>query len=377
MVAKRRPQKTHRKRLIPYGHQFVEADDRRAVMEVLKSDWLTQGPNVQAFEDALARSCQAVYAAVFSSGTAALHAAYYAAGFQEGDEFITSPLTFAATCNAGLWLGAKPVFADINPQTGNIDPRAVKEKITKQTKAIVAIDYAGLPAELDELKKIATRNKALLIEDACHALGAVYKGRRIGSISDMSVFSFHPVKSITTGEGGAVATNRYSFYQKMIAFRSHGIVKGRMMDLGLNYRLTDIQAALGISQLRKLSRFLVLRSQVATYYHRELSSIPDLILPEESHGMRSAWHLYVIRLAGRHAKKRTEIFTKLRKAGIGVQVHYIPVYLHPYYQTLGYRKGLCPNAECFSAAAISLPMFPGITKTSLAYVVSTLKSLLV
>ena len=316
--------------MIPYGHQYLDGADAKAVLKVLKSDWLTTGPKISEFEKALSKYCGARYAVVFSSGTAALHAAYFASGLKKGDEFITSPLTFAATANAGLYLGAKPIFADIEWETGNISPEEVGKKITRRTKAVVAVDYAGLPVKLAELKKIAKKRRLVLIEDAAHALGARYRGKKIGGISDLTAFSFHPVKSITTGEGGAVLTARRDFYEKMLAFRHHGIVSdARMRFLGFNYRLSDIHSALGISQLKKLEGFIKKRREIAKRYQEAFKDIPDLILPRETPGAKSSWHLYPIRLSGKLAGRRKGIFEKLRASGLGVQVHYLPVYRHP------------------------------------------------
>jgi len=360
--------------MIPYGHQFIDDDDVRAVAGVLKSDWLTQGPKIQEFENALAKYCGAKYAVVFSSGTAALHSAYFAAGLKSGDEFITTPFTFVATANAGLYLGAKPVFADIGDD-GNLDPDEAEKKITKKTKLILVVDYAGNPADLNAFKKIAKKHNLVLIEDACHALGASYKGRKIGSVSDLTIFSFHPVKSITTGEGGAVLTDNLGYFEKLKLFRTHGITKDinllkrksegdwyyEMQELGFNYRLTDIQAALGISQLKKLARFIKARKAIALRYQKAFSRYADVLeLPKETKGCSSAWHLYPIRLKGALYGKRAEIFKKLREKGIGVQVHYIPVPYHPYYEQLGYKRSDYPNAGCFYESVISLPIFSGL-----------------
>lgn len=376
--------------MIPYGHQSIDDSDIKAVVETLKSDWLTQGPKIQEFENALASYCGAKYAAVFSSGTAALHAAYFAAGLKKGDEFITTPLTFAATANAGLYLGAKPVFADIN-QDGNVSPREAEKKITKKTKLISVVDYAGNPADLDAFKKIAKKNNLVLVEDACHALGATYKGKKIGSISDLTIFSFHPVKSITTGEGGAVLTNNRNYFEKLKLFRTHGITKDpkflretlegdwhyEMQELGFNYRLTDIQAALGISQLKKLDRFMGARKEVVSRYQKAFSRYADVLeLPKEIKDGSSAWHLYPVRLKGALSGKRAEIFKKLRDAGVGVQVHYIPVHYHPYYKKFGSQQGNYPNAERFFQSAISLPIFPDLKLKDQKFVIQTVASFL-
>ena len=373
--------------MIPYGHQFIDQDDIDAVVETLKSDFLTQGPKVKEFEEALSKYVGAKFAVAFSSGTAALEAAYFAAGIKNGDEVITSPLTFAATANAALQLGAKVVFADIEIDTGNIDPSDVLKKITKNTKAIVPVDYSGMPVKLDELSEIAQKNRLLLIEDAAHALGAEYKGpstgsgqaKKIGGIADMTMFSFHPVKSITTGEGGAITTNREDFYKKLLLYRTHGITKENfknksegewyyeMQDLAQNFRITDIQAALGVSQLTKLDKFVEARRGIAKKYQEAFAQNKNLILPREYEGASSSWHLYPIRL--KNSAKRAEVFKKLRDSGIGVQVHYIPVHLHPYYEGLGYKKGLCPNAEVYYAGEISIPIFPGLSQKDQNFVI--------
>lgn len=379
--------------MIPYGHQYIDEDDIKEVVSVLRSDFLTQGPKVKEFEESLVKNVNAKYAVAFSSGTAALEAAYFAVGFKEGDsaqggpalgwEIITSPLTFAATSNAALHRGAKVVFADIEKETGNIDPLDVQKKITPKTKAIVPVDYSGLPVKLDELLNIAKQHNLLLIEDAAHALGAEYKGKKIGSIADMTMFSFHPVKSITTGEGGAITTNNEDFYKKLLLYRTHGITKENfknnpegppaggwyyeMQILAQNFRLTDIQAALGVSQLKKLEKFISARKTIAVKYNLAFAQNKNLILPKEYEGVSSSWHLYPIRL--KNSSRRAEIFKKLRDSGIGAQVHYIPVHLHPYYQDLGYKKGICPNAEAFYAGEISLPIFPGLSPQDQDFVI--------
>lgn len=374
--------------MIPYGHQWIDQADVNAVGKALRSDWLTQGPTVKRFEEALADYAGSRYAVVFANGTAALHGAYFAAGLKAGDEFITTALTFAATVNAGLYLGAKPVFADIDSY-GNLDPKEVEKKTSRKTKMIVAVDYAGYPADLMAFKKIARKHRLILIEDACHALGAVFRGKKIGSISDLSVFSFHPVKSITTGEGGAVLTDSKKFCDRLRLFRNHGITSDavllrrkspggwymEMQELGFNYRLTDLQAALGISQLKKLDRFIAARKKIAGRYRQALADLSGLELPEEQVGTSASWHLYVIRLRGKLVKKRAIVFRKLRERGIGVQVHYMPVYWHPYYCKLGYMKGLCPKTEEFYESAISLPIFPGLSVVDQRFVIRTLKEI--
>ncbi|MDP2641150.1 MAG: UDP-4-amino-4,6-dideoxy-N-acetyl-beta-L-altrosamine transaminase, partial [Candidatus Yanofskybacteria bacterium] len=323
------------KKNIPYGHQWIDRSDIASVARILKSDWLTQGPMVEQFERAIAQYCGAKYAVAFSSGTAALHAAYKAAGIQAGDEVITTPLTFAATANGVVYCGGTPVFVDINEQTLNIDPQEIERKITKKTKAIAPVDFGGKPCEYKEILRIAKKHKLLVIEDASHALGAEYKGKRIGSIADMTIFSFHPVKLITTGEGGMVLTNSKTFYESLKIFRSHGIVKKpeqggwyyEIEDLGYNYRLSDIQCALGVSQASKISRFVEGRRKIAAAYDRAFQDIKALILPKEGAGSKSAYHIYPIQVRTELLKVgRREIFDALKERRLGVQVHYIPVH---------------------------------------------------
>lgn len=366
--------------MIPYGRQSIDDSDVEAVVAALRSDWLTQGPKVAEFEAALAAYCGARFAVAVCNGTAALQAAYSAAGLKSGDEFITTPLTFASTATAGLWQGAKPVFADVDLATGNLDPKACVAAITNKTKAIAPVDFSGRPVDLDAFRKLATERGLVLIEDASHALGADYHGRRVGSIADMTIFSFHPVKSITTGEGGAVLTDDASLRDQMLEFRTHGIRRGEdwLYDVetqGLNYRLTDLQAVLGISQLKRLDSFVARRREIAQHYDAAFAKWPE-IEPQPGRVEESVWHLYPLRLRGALAAKRREIFQSLRQAGIGVQVHYIPVYWHTLYRNLGYTRGLCPNAEALYARLISLPMYPGLTDAQQNEVVRTLRRVL-
>lgn len=375
--------------IIPYGHQTISKDDIAAVVKVLKSDCLTQGPKIKEFEKSLTDYCGAKYAVVFSSGTAALEAAYYAAGVGKGDEVITTPLTFATTSNMVLARGAKPVFADIDLLTGNLDPQEVKKKINKRTKALTVVDYAGMPADHDVFKKICKKNRLIFIEDSAHALGASFKKKRIGAIADMTMFSFHPVKSITTGEGGAIITNNKKYFEKIVLFRSHGITKDKnkfieknhagwyheMQDLGFNLRLTDIQAALGISQMRKLDKFIAKRKLIAKRYKKELNGLKNFILPKDISGRESSWHLFVLRVIPLKKHLRNFVFTELQKKGIGVQVHYLPVYLHPYYQMLGYKKNLCPKAEFFAESEISIPIFPTLSFQNQSLMIKTIKEI--
>lgn len=378
---------TSGKKFIPYGQQWVDEDDIQAVVETLKSEYLTQGPKIKEFEDKLCKTVNAEYAVAISNGTAALHAACFAAGIGEGDEVITSPITFAASANCALYVGAKPVFADINPGTYNIDPKDIERKITRRTKAVIPVHFTGQPCEMDEIMNIAREHDLTVIEDGAHALGAGYKGEKIGSIADMTTFSFHPVKHITTGEGGAITTNRKDLYEKLLMFRSHGITRDsdKLMEnhgpwyyeqqfLGYNYRMTDIQAALGVSQLNKLDLFLRKRKEYATRYNEGFSKVKEVITPFQGDFADSAWHLYVVCLKLEQLSVgRREIFEALREKNIGVNVHYVPVYYHPYYQKLGYPKGLCPNAEKLYECMITLPLFPKMEKEDVDYVVESVK----
>jgi perosamine synthetase len=375
-----------RKTLLPYGHQAVGEDDIQAVVEVLRSDWLTTGPKVAEFEEAFAARVGAKYAVSFSSGTAALHGAACAAGLGPDDEAITSPMTFAATANCVLYQGAVPVFADVCPDTLNLDPDQLKARITPKTRAVLPVDYAGHPADLDPILALADRHGLTVIEDACHALGAEYKGRRAGSISHMTVFSFHPVKHITTGEGGMVTTDRPEFVEKLRQFRNHGIsTEARqrqsagqwhyeMLDLGFNYRLTDIACALGLSQLKKLEPNLARRRQIAARYTAAFREIRGVIPPAVRGEVSPAWHLYPIRLdRAKLSADRAKIFRALRAENIGVNVHYIPVHLHPYYRNrFGYKGGEFPVAESAFEQLISLPMFHGMTDQDVEDVVRAL-----
>ena len=377
------------KRIIPYSRQTIDEADIKEVVKVLKSDFITQGPKILEFETAVARATKARYAVAFSSGTAALHGAYAAAGIGPGDDVIMSPLTFVATANMVVAIGGNVVFADIDPKSGNLDPRDVERKITHKTRAIVPIDYAGLPADLEAFQRLAKKHRLVLIEDAAQALGATYKKKPIGTQADMTMFSFHAVKSITTGEGGVVTTNNKTYYEKTLLFRTHGITKDHtklvrkdeaawyheMHKLGFNYRLTDIQAALGVSQMRKLKMFIKMRTDLANRYTAMLRPLKHFILPEKFPDRTSAWHLYVVRVVSRKKNARDFAFNALRNSGVGVQVHYIPVYEHPFYKRLGYKSGTCPHAEAFSAAAISLPQYPMLSLGDQDKVISILKKI--
>ena len=376
--------------MIPYSRQTISADDVREVVKTLKSPFVTQGPKIAEFESSLRHYSGAKYAVAFSSGTAALHTAYFAAGIGKGNEVITTPLTFASTATMIIACGGKPVFADIDSRTGNLDTKEAERKINRKTKAIVAVDYAGLPCDIDALRRLARKHKLVFIEDAAHALGAEYHGKKVGASADMTMFSFHPVKSITTGEGGAILTNSREYYEKLMMFRSHGLTKDssklvlkthaswhqEMQMFGFNYRLTDIQASLGISQMRKLDSFIKKRRLAAARYRRLLFDVPGLTLPAETRDRNSSYHLFAVRIASKKNNARDIIFEALRKAGIGVQVHYLLVYMHPFYKKLGYHRGLCPKAEAFSAAEISIPLFPTITLGEQKLVADELKKAL-
>lgn len=362
---------------IPYGRQWIGKEEIRAVTRVLRSDFLTQGPCVPKFEEALAKKVGSKYAVAVSNGTAALHLAAIASNLKPGDEVITTPISFLATANAALYVGAKPVFVDIDAKTQCLDPGLIEEKITKRTKAIFVTHFAGHPADMIAIHTIARRHHLKVVEDACHALGASYHGHKVGSCAhaNMACFSFHPVKHITTGEGGAITTNDASLYEQLCDLRTHGVTRNpkrlkdkgqggwyyEMQDLGFNYRLTDIQAAIGIEQLKKLNRFIARRRQIAVKYLEAFGDLPDVLLPFGSAGSKHVYHLFVIRLEGAVAEKRKLIFDELKKQGIHAQVHYIPIPSQPYYRKLGYRIDDCPNAEFYYQASLSIPMFPRMT----------------
>lgn len=371
--------------MIPYGKQTIEQDDIQAVVDVLKSDFLTTGPKIAEFEQTVADYVGAKYAVAISNGTSALHAACFAAGIGPGDEVITTPLTFAASANCVLYCGGTPVFADVDPKTYNIDPEDIRRKITDRTKAIIAVHLAGQPCDMDAIHSIAREHGLIVIEDGAHALGSVYKGKKVGSLSDMTTFSFHPVKPITTGEGGMIVTDNEEFYKRMVLFRSHGITRDDSMmtrndgpwfyqqfDLGYNYRITDIQCALGCSQMKKLDRFLARRKEIVARYNEAFADCDNIITPYQLSDTESGWHLYIVQVKN---CDRRQVFENMREKGIGVNVHYIPVYMHPYYQEHGYENVHCANAEEIYSHIISLPLYPGLTFEQQDYVIDTLKSL--
>lgn len=367
---------------IPYGTQSIDEEDIQAVVDVLRSDYLTTGPSIAEFEKKVADYVGAKYAVAVSNGTAALHVACLAAGIQSGDEVITSPITFAASSNCVLYCGGTPVFADIKEDTYNLDPADIRRKITKNTKGIIAVHFTGQPCEMDEIHEIAKEYNLFVIEDAAHALGASYRGRKIGSISDMTTLSFHPVKHITTGEGGMITTNSKELYEKLILYRTHGITRDETMltqkpgdwyyeqqALGYNYRITDIQAALGISQMNRLDNFLHRRKEIVARYNEAFANVEGITIPFQKNECENSWHLYVIQV-----KNRDGVFAALRAAGIGVNVHYIPVYTFPYYQANGYGDIHCKNAEALYEGIISLPIYPKLSEQEQSYVIEQVLS---
>ena len=355
-----------------YGHQYIDDADIQAVVDVLKSDYLTCGPKIGELEQKLCEVIGAKYAVVCSNGTAALHIAAMAAGVGEGDEVITTPITFAASANCALYCGARPVFADIDPETYNIDPAKVEAAITPRTKAVVAVDYTGQSVALDPLRKICREHGLFLIEDGAHVIGTKYKGQPNGSLSDMTTLSFHPVKTVTGGEGGAVLTNDETLYRKLVLYRAHGITRDpslmehepdgpwyyEMIDLGYNYRMTDMQAALIISQLDKLERFSARRKEIVAKYNEAFAKLPQIVVQKEIPESDTTRHLYILRLDPDRLKiDRKRFFEALAAENVCCNVHYIPTYYFPYYEKLGYKRGLCPNAEKLYAEIISLPLY--------------------
>ena len=373
---------------IPYGKQWIDEDDISAVAKVLQGDWLTQGPDIEEFENAVAKYVGTKYAVAFSSGTSALHGAMFAAGINSGDEIITSPITFVATSNSAIYLGAKPKFVDIDLKTYCIDTAKVEEAITENTRVIAPVDLAGYPVDIQTIMEIARKHKLVVVEDSAHALGAKRNGKMVGEEADMSMFSFHPVKHITTGEGGIIATNNEEYYKRMKIFVTHGITKDpallqkndgpwyyEMQELGFNYRLTDFQCALGLSQLNKIEGFLNRRNEIASMYDEAFKDVEELVIPPkpEQYSSRHAYHLYPILLT---KTDRKEAYMKLREMGIFAQVHYIPVHLQPYYsKNYGFKKGDYPNAEYYYEHELSIPMYPRMTDEEVNYVIESIKSL--
>lgn len=354
--------------MLPYGRQSIDDDDVEAVVSTLRSDWLTTGPAVDAFESAVASACGSSNAVAVTSGTAALHVAYAAAGVGPGDEVVTTPLTFVATAAAAALHGATVVFADVDPETGNLDPGAAAAACTSRTRVVAAVDYAGLPADPRAVAELAHRNGALFLEDAAHSIGSTWAGAPVGSLADLTTLSFFPTKNLTTAEGGAVVTADPGLAAAARLFRNHGLVRDRaamrypdegpwhqeVHSFGLNYRLPDVLAALGTSQLGRLSRFKARRAQIHARYDAGLADVDGILTPAHRPEADPAWHLYPLRVLG---GRRREVFDALRAAGIGVQVNYVPAYWHPVFEDLGYRRGMCPAAEQYYAQEISLPLF--------------------
>jgi dTDP-4-amino-4,6-dideoxygalactose transaminase len=373
--------------MLPYGRQSIVESDVEAVAEVLRGDWLTTGPAVGRFEAELARWTGGVPCVSVTSGTAALHVAYVAAGVRAGDEVVTSPLTFVATAATAALLGARVVFADVQADTGNLDPDAAAALVTPRTRVITAVDYAGHPADYDELRTVADRAGAVLAGDAAHSIGSAYKDRPVGTLADLTTFSFFPTKTVTTAEGGAVAAADPERFQRAARFRNHGLVREpaeqrdpgeggwhqEVHEFGLNYRLPDVLCALGLSQLRRLEHFRERRSELVARYNMLLRGVPGLGLPAQRAYVAPSWHLYPVRI---REGRRREVYERMRAAGIGVQVNYVPAYWHPVFEDLGYRRGLCPLAEAYYAEELSLPLFPGLSDAQQDRVVETLTGIL-
>lgn len=380
---------------IPCGRQWIDEEDIQSVLSVLRSDWLTQGPKIKEFEEAICKYTGAKYAVALATGTAALHCACFAAGVGPGDEIITSPITFVASGNCALFLGASVKFVDVRRDTYCIDYNKIEQVITPRTKAIIPVDFTGQPCDMNEINEIARKRNLTVIEDATHSLGATYKGKPVGVIAPMTIFSFHPVKHITTGEGGMIITDDEKLVEKLRLFRTHGITNfdismtlkeqaadnenqyslGRNPDsragwyyemqvLGYNYRITDIQCALGVSQLKKIDMFVSRRREIATSYTEIFSKSPYLTIPYQNKDRDSSWHLYVLRLnLDKMNKTRRQVFDELRSMGIGVHVHYIPLHLQPYYrQKFGFKRGDFPEAEAYYDSALTIPLFPDLTE---------------
>lgn len=375
---------------LSYGRQYIDEEDIQAVADTLRSDYLTCGPRITQLEEKLCEVTGAKYCVAVSNGTAALHIAAIAAGIKEGDEVITTPITFAASANCALYCGARPVFADINPDTYNIDPASIRKCITDKTKAVVAVDFTGQAVELDEIRAICKEHNLVLIEDAAHSIGTRYNGQPIGSIADMTTFSFHPVKTVTAGEGGAVTTNDPVLYQKLLLAHAHGITRDRsqmvhptddpwyneQVNLGYNYRMTEFQAALLMSQLKKLEAFSKRREEIVNMYDEAFSKLPEVKVQKEIPESDTTRHLYILQLDDRMLNcTRREFFDALHAENIYSQVHYLPVYWHSHYENLGYPKGICPNAEHYYRQSMSLPLYYSLTDEDVKDVIHAVEKL--
>ncbi|ACS81677.1 UDP-4-amino-4,6-dideoxy-N-acetyl-beta-L-altrosamine transaminase [Maridesulfovibrio salexigens] len=372
---------------IPYGRQSIDEQDLKAVTDALTSGWLTTGPKVAEFEQAIAKISGVAHGVAVNSGTAALHAAMFAFEVKEGDEVIVPPMTFAASANCVAYMGATPVFADVDPDTLLIDPAEVEKKITSKTKGIIAVDYAGQPCDYEALRNIADKHGIFLAADGCHSIGGSLNGKPVGSLADITLYSFHPVKHMTTGEGGMAVTDNAEYDKRMRIFRNHGITADfrqrdgwfyEMQELGFNYRITDFQCALGLSQLSRLPEWIARRREIAAIYDKEFAAMEGIAPLGKQEGAKHAYHLYVINLEGENrSDKRKAVFDYLRGHGLGVQVHYIPVHLHPYYKNnFGTHEGMCPVAEKAYEGLISLPMFPLMENEDIEYVVETVQTAL-
>ena len=381
-----------REKKIYYGHQLIEDDDIQAVSEVPRGDYLTCGPKIDELEKKLCEITGAKYAVVVSNGTAALHVACMAAGVSAGDEVITTPITFAASANCAAYCGAKPVFADINPETYNIDPSKIKDKINSKTKAVVAVDFTGQAVEADVIAEMCHDNGLIFIEDAAHSIGTKYKGRAVGTLADITTFSFHPVKTVTSGEGGAVLTNDYELYKKIVLASHHGITHDvkdmhdknpegpwyyEEISLGYNYRMTDFQAALLLSQLKKLERFSRRRKDIVSRYDEAFADIPEIFVQKEIPDSDTTRHLYIIQLVlDKLNCSRREFFDAMAAENVQCQVHYVPVYWFPYYEEMGYEKGMCPEAEKMYRSVMSIPLYPAMTDQEVEDVIKAVKKLI-
>ena len=375
---------------LSYGKQCIDEKDIEMVVNILKGDYLTTGPTVLEFEKKVAGYVGAKYGVAVANGTAALHMACFAAGIGEGDEVLVPAITFAASSNCVLYCGGTPVFVDIDPETYNIDISKIEEKITSKTKAIIPVDFTGQAVDMDKILEIAKKHNLIVIEDGAHSLGSEYKGSKVGVKADMTMFSFHPVKPITTAEGGIIVTNDENLYNKMLLFRSHGITRDsksmnenhgpwyyEQVDLGYNYRITDMQCALGISQMDKIDDFVNRRREIVDKYNEAFKDIEEIVTPFEAEFSNSGWHIYVIALnLDKLTVGRKEVFEALVKENIGVNVHYLPVYLHPYYKELGYEKGLCPVAEDLYNRMITIPLFPGMKEKDIKDVITAVKKVI-
>ena len=377
---------------IYYGRQWIDEEDVKAVSEVLTSDFVTCGPKVAELERALAEYTGAGYAVAVSNGTAALHCACIAAGIGPGDEVITTPLTFAASANCALYCGAQPVFADVDPKTYNIDPASIESHITEKTKAVVAVDFTGQAAKIREIREICDKHGLIFIEDAAHSIGTKYEGKPAGSLADMTCFSFHPVKTITSGEGGAVTSNDRELYKKLVLAHTHGITHEEeqmeegphegpwyyeQISLGYNYRMTDFQAALLLSQLKKLDRFAERRKEIVRRYNEAFQMLPEIIVQEEIPESDTCRHLYTIRLdLERLACTRRQFYDAMAAENVQCQIHYVPVYWFPYYRHLGYKKGLCPNAEEIYKGIVSIPLYPRMSDSDVLDVITAVRNVI-